>query len=244
MPLNYFNYFTEIEDAFVRRRAKHLFLSPMDWALMETWKEQAIPLHIVLRGIEKSFDSYEAKPRKRSVKSLLYCQEEVEAQFAEWMESRVGASASQNGEGQDGESEAAKLPFSRRAITEHLERGRVALIQAAATRRQSGEDDFSEALSRATVLLEEISTDFAASSSPDARRLEDSLSGLERMLSDAVLSVVPGVQLDSMKNEVKEQLRPYRTQMESAVYKQTFDNLLLKRLREQFTVPRLSLFYL
>jgi hypothetical protein len=32
--------------------------------------------------------------------------------------------------------------------------------------------------------------------------------------------------------------------MEPAVYKQTFDNLLLKRLREQFTVPRLSLFYL
>ena len=244
MPLNYFNYFTEIEDAFVRRRAKHLFLSPMDWALMETWKEQGIPLHIVLRGIEKSFDSYEAKPRKRSVKSLLYCQEEVEAQFAEWMESRVGASASQVGEGQDGEIEAAKLPFSRTAIADHLERGRLALTQASTIRRQNGEDDFSEALSRATALLAEISIDFATSSSPDARKLEDSLTGLERMLSGAVLSAVPAAQLDSIKNEVKEQLRPYRTQMEPAVYKQTFDNLLLKRLREQFTVPRLSLFYL
>src|SRR6266536_1694176 len=66
--LNYFNYFTEVEDAFVRRRAKHLFLSPMDWALIESWKELGIPLHIVLRGIEKAFDSWEAKPRKRSVK--------------------------------------------------------------------------------------------------------------------------------------------------------------------------------
>ena len=89
--MNYFNYFTEIEDAFVRRRGKHLFLSPIDWALMETWKETGIPLHIVLRGVERSFDSFEAKPRKRSVKSLLYCQEEVEAQYAEWLESRVGA---------------------------------------------------------------------------------------------------------------------------------------------------------
>src|SRR5262247_289255 len=89
--VNYFNYFTEIEDTFVRRRGKHLFLSSIDWALMETWKETEIPLHIVLRGIERAFDSHAAKKRKRSIKSLLYCQEEVEAQYAEWIESRVGA---------------------------------------------------------------------------------------------------------------------------------------------------------
>ena len=59
---------------------------------METWKQQGIPLHIVLRGVERSFDSYESRPRKRTVKSLLYCQEEVEAQYAEWVEARVGAS--------------------------------------------------------------------------------------------------------------------------------------------------------
>src|SRR5258705_7357074 len=74
--LNYFNYNTEIEDTFVRRRGKHLFVSALDWALIETWKQMGIPLHIVLRGIEKSFDSWESKPRKRSVKTLLYCQEE------------------------------------------------------------------------------------------------------------------------------------------------------------------------
>ena len=91
MTMNYFNYFTEIEDAFVRRRGKHLFLSPIDWALMETWKQNGIPLHIVLRGIERAFHSHESKKRKRSVKSLLYCQEEIEAQYAEWLESRVGA---------------------------------------------------------------------------------------------------------------------------------------------------------
>src|ERR1700755_2263890 len=105
-PLNYFNYFTEIEDTFVRRRGKHLFLSPMDWAIMETWKEQGIPLHIVLRGVEKSFDSYESRPRKRTVKTLLYCQEEVEAQYAEWVEARVGASS------ETPEPESDKTPFS------------------------------------------------------------------------------------------------------------------------------------
>ena len=239
--MNYFNYYTEIEDAFVRRRGKHLFLSPMDWALMETWKEQGIPLHIILRGIERAFDSFEAKPRKRSVKSLLYCQEEVEAQYAEWLESRVGASP--EGEARTIETEPSS-PFSPTAIGEYLERSCLALTKAATARMQNGEDDFSEALSRAAALINEIKVDMTDSVAPDARKLEDSLTGLERMLSDALLSAIPADQLNTIKREVKEQLAPYRKQMETGIYQQTLDNLLLKRLREQFAVPRLSLFYL
>lgn len=233
--MNYFNYFTEIEDAFVRRRGKHLFLSPMDWALMETWKQQGIPLHIVLRGVEKSFDSYEARPRKRTVKTLLYCQEEVEAQYAEWVEAHVGSSTGST------ESESDKTPFSFAAITEHLQRGRIALAELAKSRKQ--EDDLSEALTRAAGLLGDIENDFASGATLDTRKLEDSLTGLERMLNDAMLAVAGSSTLDEFKQGVKDQLKPYRSQMDAAAYKQMFDNLLLKRLREEFAMPRLSLFF-
>ena len=206
----------------------------MDWALMETWKQQGIPLHIVLRGVERSFDSFEAKPRKRTVKSLLYCQEEVEAQYAEWIEARVGSSTSTTGIDSD------KTPFSVAAITEHLQRSRSSLSALANAR---GEDDLSEALARAAALLAEIENDFAGDATLDTRKLEDSLTGLERMLNDSMLSVVTKTTLDELKKEIKDQLKPYRALMETAVYNQTFNNLLLKRLREQFAVPRLSLFY-
>lgn len=204
---------------------------------METWKQQGIPLHIVLRGVEKSFDSYEAKPRKRTVKTLLYCQEEVEAQFAEWVESHVGSA----GDAPESETESDKTPFSFAAITEHLDRSRNALAELAKSRTQ--EDDLSEALTRAVALLVDIESDFASSTTLDTRKLEDSLTGLERMLNDSMFSVATTTTLEELKNGIKEQLKPYRSQMEAAVYKQTFDNLLLKRLREQFGVPRLSLFY-
>ena len=242
--MNYFNYFTEIEDAFIRRRAKHLLLSPMDWALIESWKELNVPLHVVLRGIEKAFDSWESKPRKRTIKSLVYCQEEVEAQFAEWREARVGAAAEPNAsdDGVRGTNSEA-LPFSRAAILEHLQRGRTSLLAVSSARRQTGADDFTDTLERATTLLAEVEADFAASASPDAQKLEQSLSGLERMISDAIRSVA-GFDQATIEREVKEQLQPYRKQMEAAVYQQTFENLLLKRLREQFGIPRLSLFYL
>jgi hypothetical protein len=241
--LNYFNYFTEIEDAFIRRRAKHLLLSPMDWALIESWKEMEVPLHVALRGIEKAFDSWEAKPRKRSIKSLLYCQEEVEAQFAEWREARVGSdsgTASENGSSQTADS----LPFSRAAIMEHMRRGRESLEKISAERTQAGNDDLSDVLTRAAALLLDLENDFTASASPEAQKLEQSLSGLERMISDGLRVAVSSEQMAMVEREVKDQLKPYRKHMEPAAYEQTFQNLLLKRLRELFGIPRLSLFYL
>ena len=234
--MNYFNYFTEIEDTFVRRRGKHLFLSPMDWALMETWKQQGIPLHIVLRGIERSFDSFESKPRKHTVKSLLYCQEEVEAQYAEWNDARVGASSSTS-------SDSEHTPFSLEAVSEHLERNRAALAELAETRRQKQEDDLSEAMTRAASLLSDIQTDLEAGAPLDTRKLEDSLTGLERLLNDSMFAVASDSELEAHKAAVKDQLKPYRSQMETVIYNQTFNNLLLKRLREHYSVPRLSLFY-
>lgn len=248
--MNYFNYFTEIEDAFSRRRKKHLLISSIDWALIETWKEMGIPLHIALRGIEKAFDSWESKPRKRSVKSLVYCQEEVEAQFAEWREGRVGAADSEVAGETAQDINDERLPFSRTAIVEHLQRGRSGLLAACAahaaylTRKERTADDFCDALKRAITLLAEIEEDFTASAQPEAQKLEQSLTGLERMLSDAVGLVVEPDELDRVKAEIKEQLHPYRKQMEKATYSQTFEGLLAKRLREKFGVPRLSLFYI
>jgi hypothetical protein len=237
--LNYFNYFSEIEDAFIRRRGKHLLLSPMDWALIESWKEMDLPLHIALRGIEKAFDSWESKPRNRTVKSLLYCQEEVEAQYAEWRESRVGAAVDESVK-RDGEA----LPFSKEAILEHLKQGRMSLVAARNQRMKTIEDDLADALERSLWLLSEVEQDVVTTPSFDAQKLEQSLTGLERMLSDAARLAVDREKLEALESEVKEQLKPYRKQMQPVVYQQTFDNLVLKRLREHFGLPRLSLFYL
>jgi hypothetical protein len=172
---------------------------------------------------------------------LLYCQEEVEAQYAEWLEARVGASDT---EAASPAPEEENQTFSRAAVMEHLERCRLALLETLDQRRQMGEDDLSEALCRAATLLQEVRQDFESSTEADTRRLEDSLTGLERMLSDAVRSLVSSEQLEMLRKELTQQLKPYRAHMEKAVYEQTLENLLLKRLREQCSVPRLSLFYL
>jgi len=241
--LNYFNYFSEIEDTFIRRRGKHLLMSPLDWALIESWKEMKVPLHVVLRGIDRAFDSWASKPRKRTIKSLLYCQEEVEAQFAEWLESRVGAGPEGNGESENSVP-VKEQPFSRLTIVDHLARVSAALIDTCEARRRIGTDDLCDALERTAQLLTDLREDYSSAAKPDAEKLEESLTGLERLLSDTMSAVISSPQLEAINQEVSKQLQPYRTHMEQTVYQQTFDNLQLKRLREQLHIPRLSLFYL
>jgi hypothetical protein len=254
-PLNYFNYFTEIEEAFIRRRGKHLFVGTLDWSLMESWKASGIPLHVVLRGIEKSFDSYESKPRKRSVKTLFYCQEEVEAQFAEWLESQTGApapaAASATAEGdaaqapfEEVEEGGRGLPFPRTVIAAHLADCQAGLVRALEKRSAAGADSLTEAFARAGARLAELAEDFNRATRPDAERLESSLTDLESLIDRALRAALSEEEIEAARAGAAEQLRPYKARMERATYEQTLDNLLAKSLREAAGVPRLSLFYL
>jgi hypothetical protein len=250
--LNYFNYFTEIEEAFSRRRGKHLFVSPLDWSLMEAWKARGIPLHIALRGIEQSFDSYEAKPRRRSVKSLFYCQEEVEAQYAEWLESQLGATtptgtATEETAAQDEQAATTgngALPFPREVIAGHLSEARARVERTGAAQAARGAGELSEALARVAARLAELEKDFAAAARPDAEQLEGSLNDLDNLLDRAVRASLKPAQIEARRAEAAAQLEPYRKRMERAAYEQTLDSLLAKLLREDCGLPRLSLFYL
>jgi phage terminase Nu1 subunit (DNA packaging protein) len=238
LDLNYFSYFSEIEDTFIRRRGKHLMLSPLDWALIESWKERGVPLHVAVRGIEHAFDSHQAKQRKRSVKTLLYCQEEVEAQYAEWLDTRVGSS-----EETAVDTREEKSPFPRDVVLAHLASS-LDELRTLAHERRLAEDELSEALSRAVALLSEIKEDYTTAASPDARKLEDSLTGIERLLDNAIQAALTATEVDSINTQIEAQLKPYQRHMDKTAFAQTRDNLLRKRLREQFGVPRLSLFFI
>jgi len=82
--LNYFNYFTEIERFYQRKRESFTLLSSLDWVLVENWKEQGIPLEIVLKGIDRAFSQ-----AKRKVNSLAYCLGPVADVLAEHKDAHV-----------------------------------------------------------------------------------------------------------------------------------------------------------
>src|SRR5712692_1471743 len=91
---NYFNYFTEIEEYFWRKRGAHLLVSPLDWAIVETWQKAGIPLPAVLKGIDRAFESYQRSRRGaggRQLKSLAYCVEAVLDAAAQDQEGAAGS---------------------------------------------------------------------------------------------------------------------------------------------------------
>lgn len=248
--MNYFNYFSEIEELFIRRRGRNLLLSPLDWALIESWQEREVPLHIILRGIEKIFDQADKQPnKKRTVKSLLYCKEEIEAQFAEWLESQVGKSSRQptingqqaavgNRQAEEKIERALETNSSKSelfpddAIAAHLENVAGELHNAAAAAKGDWREILESVFKQINRLRQRADT---------AENLEGSLEKLDALIDENLLL---NFETERLKPEIEKQIASYKTKMEPEVYQRTFDLMMLKRLREQENIPRLSLFYL
>jgi hypothetical protein len=235
--LNYFNYFSEIEELFVRRRGRNLLLSPLDWALIETWQEREVPLHIILRAIEKVFDCVDKQPaRKRTVKSLLYCKEEIEAQYSEWLETQIGKNGSGKAESSDpkvqNDVETKSNLFADETITAHLENVRLEIESAK-----------KKAVGNLRETLEKVHADLSKlrKHSVEMEKLEESLEKMDALVDASLLE---NSETEHLKIEIEKQIASYKTKMEPEVYKRTFDLMLLKRLRETAEIPRLSLFYL
>jgi hypothetical protein len=243
--LNYFNYFTEVEEEFVRRRGKPMLISPMDWALVESWKTAGIPLHIVLRAINEAFDNYDARPHKyRKVNSLFYCQQSVETTFAQYRLAQVGGSASEQVSGEVGEGEGEKSArgedvFPKQVLLEFLARCDEELAGAA-----PGHADMKEAIDRARARLKEIAADIEGSGQVVAESIERDLDAIDRMLLESASIACGETEVNRLRAEAQSQLRSYRKKMDKAIYEATLQNFVSRRLREIHNIPRLSLFYL
>ena len=64
------SYFTEIEEHFRQARGTALFrLSPLDWALIETWKNAGVPVEAVHKGIDRGVREM-ARPQAQDTDQL------------------------------------------------------------------------------------------------------------------------------------------------------------------------------
>ncbi|HKX29462.1 MAG TPA: hypothetical protein VJ302_17355 [Blastocatellia bacterium] len=246
--MNYFNYFTEIEAEFVKRRGSHLLVSSLDWSLIETWKQRGVPLHIVLRGINVSFDAYDQKAhRGRKVNSLFYCQQEVEASFLQYCDAHVGS----NGDGGDGTGEQANgsdgatgghSTFTKPAIIDYLTEHRGTLQRLGA--KHSSTAPLGETLARTAERLGQIIEDLSSANTFSPESIEVDLTMIEEVIFDGLKESAGEEPMALLEKQAHRELQAYRRTMEKEIYQQTLDNFIARRLREQFHIPRLSLFYL
>jgi hypothetical protein len=226
---NYFNYFTEIEERFQRRRGTGLLLSTLDWALIETWKDAGIPLEAALRGIDSTFDTYERRPSKtKKVNSLAYCSQEVLAAAEDMKEAAVGTIREQPAASPG--IETGEIEKFLRANAKRLQEAPAsASVQKIANECATSLLGLADNLKAAPLRLED---------------LERHLTILEEKLLAALTISASEDILLSIRAEADREIAPYRSKMPAAQIVQLQKQFAHKRLFEQFKIPRLSLFYM
>ena len=219
---NYFNYFTEVEDHFRQARGTGLFLlSPLDWALIEGWKNAGVPLEAVLRGIDEAFAKWHARKHKhRLVNSLAWCSQAV-MEEAQRM-------ASANPESSPPPAEAN--PFTPEAIGAHLRKAATAL---------AGRPGYQEIADSLSKLAEN-----AAEHARQPQELDQRLTALEDKLAAVARTQLRDDDLFEARRELDVQLRPYRSRMSADQLAMLERRYLDRKIFERASLPRLSLFYL
>lgn len=231
---NYFNYFTEIEEHFQRGRGTILMLSTLDWALIETWKDAGIPLEAVLRGIDATFEKYNARPSKsRKVNGLAYCSQEVLAAAEDMKEATVGTA-------REGKAERG---FDSAEIAEFLRRNASGLES---TKLPSRPGISPEAVAQEiSATLRAMAAEIEGKTPPS--RLEDverKLTLLEEKLFAILLAALPDDEVVAVRAQADRDLAPYRSKMPAAQIEQLQKQYAHKKLLEKYGLPRLSLFYM
>jgi hypothetical protein len=232
---NYFNYFTEIEEHYQRRRGTILLLSTLDWALIETWKNARIPLEAVLRGIDEAFDKYDRRPSKsKKVNSLAYCSQAVLAAAEDMKEAAVGA---------EGDLPAKAPGFEVAEIAAFL-RGNAEKLEKAKLPERSGFATGALARESAASLRDMAAEIEQSEKLPRLEDLERRLTVLEEKLFAVLMAATPDEDLVKVRAEADRDLAPYRRNMTAAQVEQLHKQYVRKQLLERCGLPRLSLFYM
>jgi hypothetical protein len=221
---NYFNYFTEIEERFQKRRGSALLLSTLDWALIETWKDAGIALEAALRGIDETFDKYDRRPsRSKKINSLAYCSQEVLSAAEGMKEAAIGTAPTTP-------SDSGTLRVDD--VRAFLQKNAEAISKLSVPGAKNAADNLNAAAGELNA------------SSPNMEDLERKLTVTEEKLFAALFATTSDEELVQVRREADAAMAPYRSKMPSSQIEQLQKQFVHKRLLEKHGVPRLSLFYM
>ena len=229
---NYYNYFTEIEQYFWKKRGTALLVSTLDWALIDSWKGAEIPLEAVLKGIDRAFQKYESRRRKlRKVNSLAYCHQAVLEAAQE--QRRAMPQYPQAGD-----------PFSHEELVRFLGSNAAALEKAAGKFDEQTRPESAATFRALAASLKELA---AAAGSDVALNLEDmerSLTVLEEKMFSTLQAAADEQELVTIRQEMDRSLAPFRNKMRTDQILLLQKQYLQRKLLEKAGLARLSLFYL
>ena len=235
---NYFNYFTEIEERWQQCRGTVTLLSPLDWALIESFQDSGIPLEVVLRGMEAAFAKQAKRQSKvQKVNSLSYCAQAILSEFERFQEGAVGKHEPPN-------SASTQAQGERENLVQMMERTAGQLVQVSERIGREGlslADGFFESIAET---LQSLKEEVIASTHLDFEQLELRLSMLEDKILATLFAALSNEVLLGLRTEVNQELNRHRRGLKAEHLAMLEKKMMSKKLLERFGVPRLSLFYM
>jgi flagellar motility protein MotE (MotC chaperone) len=198
-------------------------MSPLDWALVDSWKSSGIPLEAVLRGIDVAFGKWHARKKKtQMVNSIAYCAQAVLTE-AQAMTANV-----QSG----GAVTERDAPLPIETVRGHLARAAAALAGRC-------EEPYQRIGESVRSLEAQLAEHFR-----DLQDLDQRLTVLEEKMAAVARTLASDEELLELRQALERQLRPYRSKLSADQLARLEKSYLDRALFEKAGLPRLSLFYI
>ena len=225
-------YCREIEAYLCRKNDGHLIrIVGPSFTRVRSWAEQGIPFKIVCQGIDAYFVRYYAKGVRRRPVQIDFCEHDILDAFDAWRRA-VGVGLS------SGETEAdeAQAKRRKRSLPEHLDR-----VCERVTARRAG---MTPPPPEFDAVLDVITTEAAAFRDlpgplrgETRERITARLDELDRLMLDAARAQADPADVQQMRREAAEQLRPFRDRMPAENYERAVESAVDRLLRERERLP-------
>ena len=228
-------YCREIEAYLCRKNDGHLIrIVGPSFTRVCGWAEQGIPFKIVCQGIDAYFVRYYAKGTRRRPVHIDFCEHDILDAFDAWRRA-VGVGVT----GGNPEADETHAKRRKRSLPEHLDR-----VCERVTARRAG---MAPPPPEFDAVLDAITSEAAAFRDlpgplrGDTReRITARLDELDRLMLDAARVQAGPADVQEMRREAAEQLRPFRDRMPAETYERAVESAVDRLLRERERLPVVS----
>lgn len=231
---------SDIEDFFNSQRAKVRWpfkrLDPLDWAMMDAWQKDGIAFGVICRGIEETITNHVRRQAQGRVNTVRYCESAIKRHWKDHIAAHVGSNGGESAAGHQAE-------FGVEAILEALQHW-IEALTALANRPPQPSEPFPFSVEAAVAAANLCHIRAGLSGQINYEKLDAQLAEIEAELLAQLLAHAGESQIAQLTIEAEKQFANYKDRMMPGVWRETVNKAVHKKLREQYRIPRLSLFYL
>jgi hypothetical protein len=235
-------YCREIETYLCQKNEGHLIrvVGPA-FDVVSRWEQDGIPLKVAYRGIDRYFERYYRQgPRRRPIR-IEFCEADVLDSFDEWRRALGLAAAPAAPAADPADDETVETAAARRgpSLREHLERALLRLTSLRASGALA--EAWEPLLDRVSSELDQARESARGLRGERREALLARLAALDDELLQMARSGLDEQAVATLKQEVAEQLRPFRSVMTDDAYQRAAEAALRQAIRERCRLPVLSL---